>query len=138
MALISAANRNFQKYLSVILFLICLIGFWDLVTSIGHLVNIFGRLCCDPPPDLMAHQEIYCMIAYCVFLYIDDVIHPQDACTNIDAQFEIWFSLQARGENLRWMPPRCLPDASQFPPYPRRVADASARFHFEKQKVKQS
>ena len=29
-----------------------------------------------------------------------------------------------QGENLRWMLPRCFPDASQFPPYPGGVADA--------------
>ena len=30
------------------------------------------------------------------------------------------------------MLPRCLPDASKFPPYPRCVADASPRFHLSK------
>jgi hypothetical protein len=30
------------------------------------------------------------------------------------------------GENLQWMPPRCLSDASQFPPNLRCVADALA------------
>ena len=29
----------------------------------------------------------------------------------------------ARGKNLRWMPPRCLSDASQFPPSPGGVED---------------
>ena len=96
------------------LFLICLIGFWDLVTSIGHLVNIFGRLWRDPLPDLMAHQE-NSVIACCVFLYIDDVIHPQDACANIDTQLEIWFSLLRLGGKTYggspltfWIPPQDL------------------------------
>ena len=39
----------------------------------------------------------------------------------LDVQFTVVF-VQAWGENLRWMPPRCLPDASQMPPRCRLTA----------------
>ena len=63
----------------------------------GSLVSLFVTKCRHADP-LDLHADILCHF-----------VCPWPTASHF--QTRSW----ARGENLRWMPPRCLPDASQMP-----------------------